>query len=174
MRDVVNVLVVVGAVTSAALLSGCAAAPRQRPVKMGSVDTGSGSLEATRRQMEGRWTLSSLEVVDASGKRRPVSATGQLTYDAYSNLTISGVIQEPALQDSLAIDFTGRVVLDPAKKQYYPIDLTTERPVSASAIAPVSPDKIRQYDITGDTLTVTYLDAAGKPTAVAVWKRAQI
>jgi len=40
-------------------------------------------------------------------------------------------------------------------------------------IEAVSPDKVRQYELAGDTFTVTYLDAASKPTAVAVWHRTE-
>ena len=174
MRHVARTLVVVGSLVSGAVLGGCAAAPRERPVKMGPVDTGAGSLEATRRGLEGSWTLSSLEVVDAAGVRRPVTANGRLTYDAYGNMMIRGVVEDAKLKDTLVIDFTGRIVIDSTKKQFYPADLNTDRPPSPSAIAAVSPDKVRQYDLAGDTFTVTYLDAAGKPTAVATWKRARV
>ena len=40
----------------------CAPAPRQRPVKMGDVGTGAGSLTEARKYLEGRWTLESFEV----------------------------------------------------------------------------------------------------------------
>lgn len=49
----------------------CHAAPRGRPVKMGPVDTGPQSVEATRRQLEGAWELVKLETYPAPGKVVP-------------------------------------------------------------------------------------------------------
>ena len=56
-------------VTAVALLvlPSCAKTARERPVKMGDVDTGPGSLEAVRRQLEGSWELVSLAVVPQGG-----------------------------------------------------------------------------------------------------------
>lgn len=41
-------------------LGACAASPRQRPVEGGPVSTGPGSLEFTRRQLEGNQLVSSV------------------------------------------------------------------------------------------------------------------
>ena len=64
--------VMIRRVSSAALLicagtlllaaPGCAPAPRVRPVKEGPVDTGSGTLTAARKYLEGTWTLVSFEL----------------------------------------------------------------------------------------------------------------
>ena len=105
-------------------VSACKGGPTKRPMRTSAVDTGAGSLEATRRALEGTWTLASLEVVDAAGAGKPVKAAGQLTYDAFGNMTIKGVIEEPALKGSLVLDYDGRIVIDTAKHQFVPAALT--------------------------------------------------
>ena len=64
-----------------ALAWGCAAAPRRGQIPIGDVESGPGSLTATRKALEGTWTLDSLEVIDAAGVRRPVKSHGRLTVD---------------------------------------------------------------------------------------------
>lgn len=149
----------------------CASSARQRPVEGGPVSTSAGSLAATRKAFEGTWTLESLEVVEAGGARRAVKAGGQLTYDAFGNMTIRGVIDDPALRDKVVLDYTGRITIDPVKHEFYPADLQSDRPADAAAIVAVSPDKVRRYELAGGSFVVTYLDTASNPTAVARWKR---
>jgi hypothetical protein len=127
------------------VLAACAGAPRQRPVPMGPVDTGEGSLEAARRELQGSWSLVSLEAVDASGARHPVKASGVLSYDEYGNLKTIGTIDDPRLQSAIPLDLTGRIVLDPAKRVVYPADVTSAEPVDPKRLAPVGLDKVRQY-----------------------------
>jgi hypothetical protein len=153
-------------------LAACSAAPRQRAVKGGPVDTGAGSLEAVRRDLQGTWILSSLTVVDATGAKRAAKANGTLTYDDKGNMLVRGSV-EGADRSAITLDFTGRIVIDPARHRFYAQDLQTDRPVDPVQIEAVSPDKVRQYELAGDTFTVTYLDAASKPTAVAVWHRTE-
>src|SRR4029450_13714490 len=76
-------------------LCACAAAPRTRPVKMGDVDTGVGSLEDTRRQLAGTWTLVEYRGYDKGGPVR-VDASAELSYDEFSNLKMKGAVKDPA------------------------------------------------------------------------------
>ena len=164
-----------GRVVAIAMLSltcfACAPGQQGRNSRRTQVDAGAGSLEATRRALEGTWNLVSLEVVDAKGARRPVKATGQLKYDAFGTMTIRGVIDEPALKDTLVLDYDGRIVIDTARLEFRAADLTSDRPVEPAQIEPISPDKVRRYQLSGDAFAVTYLDASGNPTAVARWRR---
>jgi hypothetical protein len=177
-RSITNIVMCAACLS---LLPACSANPRmtpiearERPIKGGPVDTGPGSLQATRRALEGTWTLVSFSVVDASGAQRPVKASGQLTYDAYGSMTIHGKIEDEAQASATLLEYKGRIVIDTARKQFYPADLVAGRPVDETQLAPVSPDKARRYELTADTLTVTYTDAAGKPTAIASWRRAGV
>jgi hypothetical protein len=158
----------------AAGIGGCKSAPRQRPVKMGDVDTGAGSLQDVRNQLKGKWTLASLNAIDAAGKSDPVKANGILTYDEFGNLEIQAVIDDPRLKDRLRLDYSGRIVIDTAKKEFRTAEVEAGLAANRDAVdlGRVAPDKVRRYELTGDQFTVTYLDAAGKPSAVAVWHRA--
>ena len=149
----------------------CKAAPLEKPFGLGPVNDGPGSMEATRRGLEGTWTLASFETVDASGTHRPVKATGQLTYDAFGNMNIKGVIQDAVPTNSITLNYEGKIIIDNVRKQFYPADLESAQPVDPAKIAAIAPDKVRRYELTMDTFVVTYLDAAGKPTAVARWRR---
>jgi hypothetical protein len=149
----------------------CTFKPRTRPLHTEPIDTGAGSVTETRKMLEGTWKLESLELVDATGARRPVKAGGELTYDGFGNMNIRGVIEEPAVKDSLVIDYNGRITIDPVRHEFYPADLASDRPLDATQIAPISPDKVRKYELSANAFVVTYIDAAAKPTAVARWRR---
>lgn len=153
------------------IATGCAPAPRQRPVKGGAVDAGAGSLEAARRELEGSWVLQTLEIVNETGAFEPVKASGTLSYDAYSNLQINGKIDDPRLQKAIPLDFNGRVVIDAAKREFYPADIEAGPKVDTRKLAPIGVDKVRKFEVAGDRLVVTYQDAAGKPTARTTWRR---
>jgi hypothetical protein len=154
-----------------ALVSGCKAAPLKRPVPLGPIDTGPGTMEATRRTLEGTWILASLEVVESGGTRRRVNATGKLTYDAFGNMSVRGVIQGANAKNAVVIDYDGRIVIDPDRREFYPADLVSERPAERGRIAPIAPDTVRRYELTANDFVVSYFDAAGQPTAVVRWRR---
>lgn len=160
------------AVGIAALAAGCTGSPSQRPVKLGAVNTDAGSVEATRRDLAGSWTLTRLEVIGKDQVRAVVNAHGTLTYDAFGALTINGVIDDERMTNAVVLNYTGRIIIDPKKHEFYPADMESARPVEAAQIAPVSLDKVRRYELTGDDFKVTYLDSSGTATAVSMWKRA--
>ena len=95
------------------LAAGCPAAPRARPVKMGDVDTGHGTVETERRRLKGTWQLASLEIISASGQPLTVQAQGTLTYDDFGNLAMKGTVTGGAEVESAALNITGRAVIDP-------------------------------------------------------------
>ena len=152
--------VVLALAVGLAALPACSAAPRQRPVKMGDVETGTGSLESTRRQFEGTWDLVSFETYPEPGKKVTQQATAVLTYDAYGNMEINGRLTQPgqtAAQAASLLSYKGKVVIDVEKHQQLPAEAST-------ALA-------RQYSFANDMLTPSMVDAAGRPTASATWKK---
>ena len=151
--------------------AGCVQPNKVRNERHGLANTGAGSLMETRKALEGSWTLVSLEAIDEQGARRPVKASGQLAYDAYSNMTIRAVVEDPALTTPLVLDYQGRIFIDPVKKEFYPADLRSDKPVELSQTPAIAPDKVRRYELTPDAFVVTYLDASAKPTFVARWRR---
>jgi hypothetical protein len=141
---------------------------------MGPAASGPGTVESERRQLEGSWTLETATLYDATGAGRTVKAAGLLTYDKFGNMTVQGSVPDDQAKTSIPLDFSGRIVIDPARHQFYSADLAGEGATSSAApLAAVSIDKVRRYEIAGDILTVTYLDTAGKPTAVVTWRRAR-
>ncbi len=154
-------------------LVGCAEAPRARvrPVEMGPVDTGAGSLEAARRQLAGTWILASYTVHDAAGAAVSVPAAAKLTYDEYGNLTIQGTVEggdERARQSGAFLNYKGRAVIDAAKQQLRLLDLEGTGNVPSS----VNVSAAREYRIDGNRLDITAKDASGRVLAVASWTRA--
>jgi len=169
----IGLAVIIGIAGAGLAASGCAQNNSMRSERIGLANTGPGSLNATRKALEGAWTLASLELVDAQGARRPVKAAGQLSYDAYGNMNVRGVIEDPAERGPIVLDYQGRILIDTAKLEFYPADLASDRPVEPGQAAAIAPDKVRKYELTADSFVVTYLDAAAKPTAVAHWRRPQ-
>jgi hypothetical protein len=172
MRSAFRSSLVIAAATMLGLqAAGCAKGERQKPMLLGPVDAGAGSLEAIRRELAATWSLNRLEVIAPDGARRQVAARGTLSYDAYGALAIKGVVDDPSRPAALVLDYSGRIVIDPAKKEFRPADFESATPVDAAQVAPVSLDKVRRFELGGDRLAITYLDAAGKPTAETVWNR---
>jgi hypothetical protein len=167
----IGLVLVIGMAGVALFASGCAKPNKVRNERLGLANTGPGSLTAERKALEGSWTLASLEMVDEQGTRRTVKASGQLTYDAYSNMTVRGVIEEPGERNPVVLDYQGRIFIDPVRHEFYPADLRSDRPVEPGQGAAIAPDKVRRYELTADTFVVTYLDASAKTTAVARWRR---
>lgn len=161
-------------VVAVPLVAGCTAAPRKRPVKMGDVNTGPGSLEAIRRQLQGTWELVEAAAFDASGKSTPRKTAGRLTYDEYGNLTIAAKLEDtdqaPSSVSGL-LAYSGRAVIDPAKSRLVLMDLTSRLETNQPLPAEVSADKARYYTIEGNMLTLTVHDAAGKTTARTMWHK---
>ncbi len=52
---------------TALAIGACSAAPLEKNIKGEKVDAGPGSLEAARRQLQGKWTLVSLETYPTPG-----------------------------------------------------------------------------------------------------------
>ena len=152
-------------------LTACSAAPRQRPIKMGDVDTGTGSVESARRQLEGTWELQSFETYPAAGQKVPQKATAVLTYDAYGNLEIVGRLEQPDQLPGAGaplLSYKGRVVIDAGKQQLRVVNAqgdVSKLPSEAST------QHLRQYAVEGDRLTLSMIDGAGQPTATTTWKK---
>lgn len=174
LRHLRAVVWVMAAATMLSAVVGCATSrPRQRPVEGGAVDAGAGSLEAVRRQLEGRWALVSAEVVSASGARQAVKATAVLSYDAYGNLSLTGAYDDPAAtaEQTAALNFTGRAVIDTQRQVLRLLDLKQSEGDLASLPPEMVARRERAYAFEGDQLRLTVKDSAGRVTAVNTWRR---
>jgi hypothetical protein len=148
----------------------CTAAPLDRPVKLGPIDSGPGSVEFARRQLEGAWTLELLEIVDTKGIARPVRSTGRLTVDAFGNMAMSGRLIDPAPGDrpeemQPIVEYKGRLIIDPDRHEFRLDAPVAAVPVDNALAKAVSPTLVRRYTITDDRLVVTVTLPDGSTSA---------
>jgi len=163
-------------VTSAVALGACAASSRQRPVGMGDVSTGTESLAATRKQLEGTWTLTKFEVADNTGRLIAVRAKAQLTYDGFGNLSIRGVLEEPlpgqkTVTDAPALAYTGKAVIDTARKEMVLTGTNATVEPDPSLLAKIGPEMRRRYEFGEGTLTISVMNANGGATSRATFRK---
>lgn len=164
-----------GIALAAAVLNGCAAAPRERPIKMGDVDTGKGSVEAERRRLMGTWSLISYDMIGANGAKTHVPGQAQLTYDEFGNLKVVGEVNDPKIQGSRAesmLSYSGRAVIDADKHEMRLLDMKTGTSNTTDADV-VQPEAVRHYEFHDSQLDITLKDAAGQTVGVTSWKRVQ-
>ena len=157
-------------------LGACAASSRQRPVSMGDVNTGAESLAATRKQLEGTWTLTKFEVADNTGQLITVRAKAQLTYDAFGNLSIRGVLEEPlpgqtTVTEAPALAYTGKAVIDTVRKEMVLTGTNATVEPDPSLLAKIGPEFRRRYEFGDGTLMISVMNANGGATSRATFRK---
>jgi hypothetical protein len=165
---------IVAALAALALpvLAACPAGPRAHPVKGGPTDTGHGSVENERRRLKGTWQLEKLEMLSQAGQMFTVQASGTLTYDDFGNLAIKGTITGSTDIDPAALNLTGRAVIDPDAHTLRILDVDAPTPDARRVDPSIDPKHVRHYEFVGlDELKTTVVNAEGKTTATATWKR---
>jgi hypothetical protein len=137
------------------------------------VASGPGTLESVRKQLEGSWNLVSAEVVSATGQRTSINASAVLTYDAFGNLSLKGAYEDPSAtaEQTAALNFTGRSVIDTQKQELRLLDLQQSEGEFAALPAEMAARRVRSYAFNGDVLTLTVKDSKGTVTAVNTWRR---
>jgi hypothetical protein len=165
------------AVTVLLSIPGCAAAPRARPIGLGPVDEGAGSLTAARKYLEGRWSLQSFDVYLPGKAPITLKGAGTLTYDAFGNLTMEIRADQAAadllraagidIRDDGIISSSGRTAVDmPNRTLTFVI-----QGQPTTGIGPLAPSRPRHWQVDGDVLTLTTKDEAGKALSVGRWKK---
>ena len=158
----------------------CAAAPRDKPIPMGAIETGADSLTGARKALEGRWALESFEVFPAAGEPIRLAGSGTLEYDEFSNLKIE-IRTDAATAERLRVSgmqvnggvlsSDGRAALDVQQKTLTYI--VQGQPTGAAASGPLGMNRKRHWQVENGVLTLTTRDDAGKPTSVGRWKKTQ-
>jgi hypothetical protein len=160
-----------------AAVAGCAAQERTRPVRMGPVDTGAGSLEAVRRQFEGTWAIDRLEVPDAKGTLVPVNAKGGMKMDAFGNLEVRGTLDGPLPGGVSApgvqlIEYGGRLVIDVQKSVFRLMAPEASAPIDKALLARLDPKLERKYGfLEPGLLRVSTIGPSGAPTIVTTFRK---
>ena len=156
-------------------LPSCAAAPSKKPIKLGAVDTGPGSLTQARKYLEGQWTLESFEIRPPGKPAVTPKATGLLTYDDFGNLAME-IRVDQATSDLLrpmgielrdgAISSSGRTAVDMQNRT-----LTYVLEGQAPGAGPLAMNRPRYWQVEGDILTLTTKDDAGNPASIGRWRK---
>ena len=160
-------------------LPGCAAAPRERPLQTGPVDTGPGTLASARRFLEGRWQLETFEIHRPGQPPLSLKGSGTLIYDDMSNLRMEVRADEASadllraagvdIRDGM-ISTEGRTAID-LQNRTLTYALGGQAPLVQGG--PLAMERPRHWVVDGDILTLTTKDDAGRPLSVARWKRMQ-
>jgi len=168
------ILLTVAMLAIAASLA-CEAQSRQRPLDVGPVASGPGTIEFERRRLAGTWRLDRFEVMDSAGAPRVVRAEAILTYDEYGNLTVRGKLLEPVPGEKTVehplLDYSGQIVLDPPRQQFRLGGQKVEGGVDPGLESKIDPAFVRKYELTDTTLRISYLNSSGATTAVASFAR---
>ncbi len=147
---------------------GCAKSPRTRPLQTSPIGD---SLTQVRKQLEGTWDLVSLVIATPDSANAAVNARGVLIYDSYGNLTIEARVPDAGdgtPNPASMLSFKGRAVIDEARRELKLLDVKGD----TGDLAPqVSPERTRRYEFDGDVLRLTSVDASGRVTAVATWRK---
>ena len=151
--------------------AGCAAGPRQRPIRAGDVDTGPGSVEAVRRQLSGTWELVSFEAFTGPGQSSQVPASGRLTYDEFGNLTLDGELERGDGSHAMLLNVSGRAVIDAPMQRFLILDSEGNLPFDERDFGTAAPDRFRYYEFDGDLLKLTVKDDTGQTTSLLTWRR---
>ena len=159
------------------LLPGCAAAPRERPVEMGPVDTGPGTLTSARKFLEGRWQLETFEIHRPGQPPLVLKGAGTLIYDDMSNLRMEVRADEASadvlraagvdIRDGI-ISTEGRTAID-LQNRTLTYMLEGQAPLVKGG--PLAMERPRHWVVDAETLTLSTKDDAGRPLSVARWKR---
>lgn len=152
-------------------LAACPPAPLDRPMKMGPVDTGAGSVEAARRQLQGTWQLVSLDVYTADGQKHTVAAKGTLTFDDYGNLSLRGRVTAGEKIEPSELNLKGRLTIDPDNHLFRVGGVTAPTADERRVDPKLDPAHVRYYELEGELLKTTTKNASGTTTATATWKR---
>jgi hypothetical protein len=173
------------ALVAMVLLGGCAASPRQRPIKTSPIAQSGDTLQSARKQLEGKWTLAALEYGSPDGKRASIEGTvGTLTADDFGNLSIEYRISDAGVKILQGLGFQppdriisvkGRAVINVDQKSIAYVD-ENAKPFDPKAAAgranPFALERTRYYDFAPDgSLTLVTRHDDGKDAVVSKWKK---
>ena len=159
------------------LAAACKSAPRERPIPMGPVDTGAGSVTAARKFLEGRWVLESFEVYPPVKAPIALKGSGDLLYDDFGNLKmeIRADQQSSDLLRAAGIDIRDGVISTEGRTaidlQNHTLTYTVEGQVANKG--PLAINRPRHWELQNDVLTLTTKDESGKPLSIGKWRRSQ-
>jgi hypothetical protein len=164
------------------LAAGCAAAPRQRPVKVGEVSEGAGSVASARKFLQGRWSLESFEVFPPGKAPIVLKGAGTLNYDDFGNLRIeiradqktADLLRAAGIETSDGtISSDGRAAVDMQNRTLtYILDGQKAGVIPTTAPGPLALSRPRHWEVKEDLLILSTRDDAGKIVlSTGRWRR---
>lgn len=164
-----------------AVAIGCAAAPRQKPLPVGKIESGPGTVSEARKFLEGRWVLESFEVRPPGKPPILLKGSGVLNYDDFGNLHME-IKADQASADLLraagiemrdgVISADGRTAID-LQNHTLTYFIEGQRSSNQTGGGPLAPNRPRHWEVMGDVLTLTTRDDSGAPLSIGRWKRSQ-
>src|SRR5262245_40103322 len=165
-------------VTAVATAGACAGAPIDKPLPMGPVNTGPGTLSEARKYLEGEWELMSMEIFPPNEPSIRAAATGTLVYDQFSNMKVDLQLSPDTAQIAEHIGIpapngvvttSGRTVID---INSHSISYVLEGQDSfRPPTHPLDMNRPRYWDVSGNMLTLRTKDESGKVLSVSVWQK---
>lgn len=173
--------------TATMVVASCAGGPRSSPLPIGSASAGPNTVETVRRQFEGRWALTSLDVAAEDGRRAAIEAAGNLEMDAFGNLNIEYRLSDAAraalegigiVSPNPVISTTGRAAIDPQQSRitYISPDAGSrvfDPELAARRANPFALERARYYTIESDVLTLVTRYDSGQDAATSRWRRTE-
>jgi hypothetical protein len=122
-----------------------------------------------RSQLEGEWTLTSLQMADGSTRR----VVGYLRYDRFATLSVHAELaaDEPTLRPPRAVlaDFTTKAA--PSAGEFEFTGLQEGVPPERLTPDAVSMGEWRYFEVEGNTLRLFVKDRGGRPAATLMFER---
>jgi hypothetical protein len=150
----------------------CTYKPRTEPP-----NSGQGTVTQARKYLEGTWSLVSFTVYDAKGAAVPMKGTGSLVYDDFNNMTMTleadaataALLAKAGLQmENNRFTTKGKTIVDMQNKT---LKYVLEGQYISVTRGPMAIERLRYWEVTGNTLTLTTKDDSGKPLSVGKWQR---
>ena len=164
-----------------AATAACAGAPRQKPLPVGKIDSGTGTLAEARKYLEGRWALESFEVRPPGQAPIFPKGSGVLNYDDFGNMRMEIRADEASsdllraaginIRDGL-ISSDGRTVID-LQNRTLTYFIEGQPSSLKTGGGPLATNRPRHWEVTGDVLTLTTRDDTGAPLSISTWKKSQ-
>ena len=176
-----RVLRVVSVAALIATTTACAAAPRQKPIPLGRIEGGPGTLAEARKFLEGRWVLESFEVRPPGAAPIVLKGSGVLEYDDFGNLRME-IRTGEASSDLLraagitirdgVISTEGRTVID-LQNRTLTYFLDGQPSSTTTGGGPLAPNRPRHWEVIDDVLTLTTRDDDSAPLSISRWRRSR-
>ncbi len=163
------------ALSLALLVAGSAACtykPRTVPP-----NTGQGTVNQARKFLEGTWSLVSFTVYPPNGEPIAMVGKGSVVFDDFNNMnmTLEADDASAALLAKAGIPMeknrfstSGKVIVD---MQNRTLRYVLEGQHVGVTIGPMAIERLRHWEVTDNTLTLTTKDDGGKPLSVGKWQR---